>query len=55
MCKQDRKYIEWKLKIVEKEIGYWEKQLISAKVILRRYKQKQWDLIEQLEALEGKK
>lgn len=50
-----RKYIEWKLKLVEKEIREWEVRQNSADVNLRKQKQKQWDLIEKLEALEVSK
>lgn len=47
-----KKFIEWKLKLVEKEISEWEKKQNTANVYLRENKQKQWELIEQLEQLE---
>ena len=47
-----KKFIEWKLKLVEKEIKEWEDRQLAANVQLRKHKNKQWELIEELERLE---
>ncbi len=47
-----KKFIEQKLKLVEKEIKEWESRQNSANVHLRKHKKKQWELIEQLEKLD---
>lgn len=47
-----KKYLEMKLTIVEKEISKLESKENSVSVNLRKSKEKQWELIEQLEALE---
>jgi len=44
-----QKYIEWKLSLLEKEIQNWETKENTATVNLRQCKQKQWELINQLE------
>lgn len=46
-----RKYIEMKLSIVEKEIANLKNKELSVEVNLRKSKEKQWQLIEQLESL----
>lgn len=47
-----RKYLQMKLAIVEKEIDKLEVKENNAVVNLREQKKKQWELIEQLEAME---
>jgi hypothetical protein len=47
-----KKYLDWKLKLVEKEIHEWETRENAASVHLRKHKNKQWELIEELERLE---
>lgn len=47
-----KKFIEWKLKLVEKEIKEWEDRQLAANVQLRKHKKKRWELIEELERLE---
>ena len=47
-----KKFIEWKLKLVEKEIKEWEDRQLAGNVQLRKHKNKQWELIEELERLE---
>ena len=47
-----KKFIEWKLKLVEKEIKEWEDRQLAANVQLRKHKKKQWELIDELERLE---
>lgn len=48
-----RKYVEMKLAIVEREIGTLESRHNSVEVNLRKQKEKQWELIEQLERMEA--
>jgi hypothetical protein len=45
------KWLEMKLAIVEKEIQKLERDQISVEVNLRKQKEKQWELINQLEKL----
>lgn len=46
-----KKYLEMKLAIVEKEIANLKNKEMSVDVNLRKSKEKQWELIEQLESL----
>jgi hypothetical protein len=50
-----KKYIEMKLALVEKEIKFHEIRLNSAEVNLRQHKNKQMELIEQLEEIDNGK
>lgn len=47
-----QKYLQMKLAIVEKEIDKLEAKENSVSVNLREQKKKQWEIIEQLEAME---
>lgn len=47
-----KKYLEMKLTLVEKEIAKLESKENSVSVNLRKNKEKQWEIIEQMEALE---
>ena len=48
------KYLEMKLAIVERDISKWESKENTASVNLRQCKEKQWELINQLEKVEVK-
>lgn len=48
-----KKYLEMKLAIVERDISKWESKENTASVNLRQCKEKQWELINQLEKVEA--
>ncbi len=47
------KFTEWKIKIAEKEVEFWERKQNEANVNLRQNKQKLWELIEKAEKEEN--
>ena len=48
------KYLEMKLALVEKEINRYEKKELHVEVSLRQLREKQWNLLDELQKEESK-